>query len=974
MLWLMLLQALTCTSAEQPAAPHHLRVEDLDEAVAVLSEPLPRFSFMHPPVPNGQRGLVQAAYRIKVSKLGAKTPLWDSGSVASAATSVIYAGPALSAFTRYTWTAEWASSAGDTSATALSHFETGPLVPSDWKNAAWLSAGAEDKAQFRFTFNLPKAVVWARAYIAAPGCHTLEVNGHLPAMDLRGICPWVVENKEENTRYMTHNLTNLLVKGKNAVGLLAGHVMLTDEPIPQILGLVMVQLEGDDKPLFFSTASAGWLQTTSYVVDDSAWATTINWTKVEAGWSMPTFLPGSHWVPTKPALANTTVLPARALQMPLSTVIKEVKPSAVRVLPSGEYLYTFPVNFVGTIKVAPLPGAASGSSLNIVLGEWLEATKPIPTPPAPAPGTSFSRCGTALDKHAALKLGGCRAGHVIDSVAFASYGMPIGDCTSGFQISSCNANTSVAVVEKLCLGKANCRVPVNATMLGFHHQDPCPESKKWLSAIVHCTGDPPTPPTPAPAPTSPPSPPTSLSYPAISGYKQQNENHILRNGNSAPIETIFCWHGLQYALVTPIGDTTFSGRLDAIVGLVIRTNISTTGTLSFGGDGVAGSASTQAAAVLTGVDSMTRASQLSNVAAYMMTDCPTREKHGWMGDALDGSEQALYNFGIAAVHSAFMQTIEDNQGPGGDVPYVVPAGIPKNGSCNDIAWTSAYPQIIAMHQIYRGDDRLARRHWPSLVRYQENLILNAQHGLATCDKFEDWLCGINASKDCCSNTGPAGSSCPVKDEMAGFNYVLGLRAMAQMATSLGHEGKASRYEGLAKAATAEFHASFYNPVLGKYGGDDGAAQSLAAPALAIGSPPANLTRTIVATVQRDLDQREPAYTAAVGAVTSKIILNVLSDNGLHESALRVATQTAAPSWGFWWTQGATTCWEAWPGGASPVGRPGDGTKNHVSACTMQARLTTGHFFTDSIRSPLVPARMYRSFYAAASRSGCGNIW
>ena len=142
---------------------------------------------------------------------------------------------------------------------------------------------------------------------------------------------------------------------------------------------------------------------------------------------------------------------------------------------------------------------------------------------------------------------------------------------------------------------------------------------------------------------------------------------------------------------------------------------------------------------------------------------------------------------------------------------------------------------------------------------------------------------------------------------------------------------ATRYDNLAKAATAEFHAAFFNSALGEYGGDDGATQSLSAPALAIGSPPANLTSTVVAAVQRDLEQRVPAYTANVGAVTSKIILNVLSENGLHESALRVATQTAAPSWGYWWTQGATTCWEAWPGGASPVGPPGDGTKNHVSA-------------------------------------------
>jgi alpha-L-rhamnosidase len=54
-------------------------------------------------------------------------------------------------------------------------------------------------------------------------------------------------------------------------------------------------------------------------------------------------------------------------------------------------------------------------------------------------------------------------------------------------------------------------------------------------------------------------------------------------------------------------------------------------------------------------------------------DCPTREKHGWMGDALDGSEQALYNFEMGPVHEAFMQVIEDNQNPQtGDVPVVVP--------------------------------------------------------------------------------------------------------------------------------------------------------------------------------------------------------------------------------------------------------------------------------------------------------------
>jgi hypothetical protein len=50
-----------------------------------------------------------------------------------------------------------------------------------------------------------------------------------------------------------------------------------------------------------------------------------------------------------------------------------------------------------------------------------------------------------------------------------------------------------------------------------------------------------------------------------------------------------------------------------------------------------------------------------------------------MGDALDASEQALYNFDTLSMHTQFMQMIEDNQGANGDVPVVIPAGIPVFG-------------------------------------------------------------------------------------------------------------------------------------------------------------------------------------------------------------------------------------------------------------------------------------------------------
>ena len=111
--------------------------------------------------------------------------------------------------------------------------------------------------------------------------------------------------------------------------------------------------------------------------------------------------------------------------------------------------------------------------------------------------------------------------------------------------------------------------------------------------------------------------------------------------------------------VTPKGKTGFTGGLDAIVGLEIHTNMSATGSIQFGSEMNANPQFKQAqhAEVLNGIYSMTLQSQRTNVAAYMPTDCPTREKHGWMGDALDASEQAMYNFDITAVHTAFSSCI-----------------------------------------------------------------------------------------------------------------------------------------------------------------------------------------------------------------------------------------------------------------------------------------------------------------------------
>jgi hypothetical protein len=296
-----------------------------------------------------------------------------------------------------------------------------------------------------------------------------------------------------------------------------------------------------------------------------------------------------------------------------------------------------------------LPAASAGASLEVLAGEWLSTTAPAPPPPPPPPPGPPSTCKVAAE-NANANLG-CPAGQKITAVTFASFGNPTGSCATGFKLGSCNAGDSISMVISLCVGKNTCAVPATNTRF---KGDPCNGTLKILAAQVKCGAS-----ASASAPalglaasaapwsvktdvpvvvlatttttTPPPLPPRpdNGTFPAISGGEQQYENHVLRAGNGADLETVFSWHGFQYVRVAPNGTTGFKGALDSIVGLEIHTNMSATGMVQFGGDGTANSAQTRNADVLNGIYSMTLQSQRTNVAAYMPTDCPTREKHGW---------------------------------------------------------------------------------------------------------------------------------------------------------------------------------------------------------------------------------------------------------------------------------------------------------------------------------------------------------
>jgi hypothetical protein len=88
-------------------------------------------------------------------------------------------------------------------------------------------------------------------------------------------------------------------------------------------------------------------------------------------------------------------------------------------------------------------------------------------------------CGTAAEGDSVTLR--CPEGQVIDSVVFASYGTPSGDCGS-FASGDCHAASSETTVSSLCVGRAACTVAAINGSFG----DPCRSVVKDLAVEVSC--------------------------------------------------------------------------------------------------------------------------------------------------------------------------------------------------------------------------------------------------------------------------------------------------------------------------------------------------------------------------------------------------------------------------------------------------------------------------------------------------------
>lgn len=316
------------------------------------------------------------------------------------------------------------------------------------------------------------------------------------------------------------------------------------------------------------------------------------------------------------------------------------------------------------------------------------------------------------------------------------------------------------------------------------------------------------------------------------------------------------------------------------------------------------------------------------------TDCPTRERHGWTGDAQIFFKTASYLFDYAAFSKKYLTDIFDWQKKNGKLPQIVPPGgvdfymSAMNGS---VGWADAGVLIPYRFWKQYGDIGVVKYYYERMKRY-------ARFMQNRCGKLYPTAKYVSLSlkdRKYLNNFGQAyGEWAEPKDinpqsamtcvithpETATAYTSCVMECMSEMASALGRTADAREFKEFSEGNKRSYRALMKTK---QYSLDT--------------DRQAQLVRALYFDML-DKEQKEYAekrlikalgnygWRLGTGFLSTPLILNVLL-NINTDYAYRLLENEKMPGWLFMTKMGATTIWESWEGTEA---QGGIGSLNHYS--------------------------------------------
>ncbi|UAL12617.1 alpha-L-rhamnosidase [Caulobacter segnis] len=292
-------------------------------------------------------------------------------------------------------------------------------------------------------------------------------------------------------------------------------------------------------------------------------------------------------------------------------------------------------------------------------------------------------------------------------------------------------------------------------------------------------------------------------------------------------------------------------------------------------------------------------------AFSVLTDCPHREKLGWLEQTHLNAATILYNRDAATLYEKMIGDIVDTQQTDGMVPGIAPeyvAFLEPDGRDQDARnspeWGAAV--VLSPWAAYRayGDPKAMADGYPAMWRYVDYLASRADGHIVDFG-LGDWY-----------DVGPGklGASQLTSRALTGTaTYYQALDALGRVARVLGRPAdEALEARRRAEAVKAAFNRRFFDPTAGTY---DRGSQTATAMPLALGMVPPGREGQVLDALVRAVRASNDGVTA--GDVGFHYVVRALTEHGRDDVLFDMMSVKDRPSYGYQLARGATALAEAW---------------------------------------------------------------
>lgn len=344
----------------------------------------------------------------------------------------------------------------------------------------------------------------------------------------------------------------------------------------------------------------------------------------------------------------------------------------------------------------------------------------------------------------------------------------------------------------------------------------------------------------------------------------------------------FMYHGFRYLQIIGLDE---APRPEDFTAMRLRSNVDEAGTFVTSND------------LLNDIHVICRdaiQSQLYN----SITDCPQREKLGWLDVPNEMYNSLVYNYDMENFFKKVVLDCFDAQYANGRVPSTVPHFMSVYD--DDPNWGGA--AILVPYRSWRqyGDVTTMEQYYPQMKKLMDYYTSKTQNGIMPGSSY-------SVLSDWGQETAGVNPMVPGEFTITTTYYYM-LNAMAEIATYLGKSADAVTFLAQAQKTKEAFNSRYYKDGIYEYGQQSELAMPLYY-GLVDEENEALVAKNLAERVKRD------NYKIKTGEIALKPLFMSLAKYGYNDIVYQMANQTDCPSYGYWVKQGYTTTPEYWDVGA-----------------------------------------------------------